>query len=400
MKIIFLGSFVESSQYQTLFNSRTSITVSGSTFQNALLKGFDRESSKGISIINAPDIGSYPIRSSKLFIRSNEFILNDIKGTNCGFVNLMFFKRYFIYASLFNSLKKICSKYKQESIIIICYSLVYPYIKAALDIKKSYHNVKVIPIVLDLPEFFGESKSKLSTIIPDYVSKTKRLYPEFDGTIVLTMQMIDKLEASIKPNLLMEGIYDPTNALGMQYEKRPKSILYTGKLDSRFGIDVLLKAFNKINDPEFELWIYGDGTARGLVKEFANKDARIKYFGLRPQTEIFIAQQRASLLVNPRQNIEEYTKYSFPSKTMEYLGSGTPTIMYKLDGIPDEYDEFLIYPKSNDIQDLSTVLEKWGSKSINELNKFGEKGKQFILNNKSSKIQAHRLIEFLKTNYE
>ena len=38
--------------------------------------------------------------------------------------------------------------------------------------------------------------------------------------------------------------------------------------------------------------------------------------------------------VNPRQNNEEFTKYSFPSKTMEYLASGVPVVAYKLDGIP------------------------------------------------------------------
>ena len=53
-------------------------------------------------------------------------------------------------------------------------------------------------------------------------------------------------------------------------------------------------------------------------------------------------QKTADVLVNPRLNEGEYTKYSFPSKTMEYLSTGRPVVCYKLDGIPDEYDKHLM----------------------------------------------------------
>mgnify|MGYP003303651866 CR=1 FL=1 len=37
------------------------------------------------------------------------------------------------------------------------------------------------------------------------------------------------------------------------------------------------------------------------------------------RSQVLALQRSATVLVNPRRNNEEYTKYSFPSKTMEYL---------------------------------------------------------------------------------
>ena len=55
----------------------------------------------------------------------------------------------------------------------------------------------------------------------------------------------------------------------------------------------------------------------------------------------------AAVLVNPRPNNEEYTKYSFPSKDIEYLLSGKPTVAFLLDGMPKCYQDFLYVVDQN-----------------------------------------------------
>lgn len=398
MTIIYLGCFVEDSQYKSFIDSNTVITTSTTTFQKALLNGFGPIPNTDLLIVNAPDIGSFPLRSKKLFIPSGKFKINGILGINCSYINLTFFKGWFIYKSVFSALNMICKNKRNDIVVIVVYSVIYPYIKAAIDIKRKYNNVKVCPIVLDLPEYFGDKSPLLSRFLPNNTRKIQNYYHEFDGGILLTKQMKERLFLSDKPTILIEGIYNSRNKSEFT-GKQKKTIMYSGKLDSRFGLDVLIQAFVKIPDKEFKLWIYGDGTARRMVKSFAENDKRITYFGYRSQDEIFNAQRQASILVNPRQNIGEYTKYSFPSKTMEYLASGTPVVMYKLDGIPDEYDKYLIYPKDNSIEELTKVLYEIGCKSEDYLNHIGEKGKKFILNNKSSEVQADRLIKFLMQNY-
>jgi glycosyltransferase involved in cell wall biosynthesis len=88
-------------------------------------------------------------------------------------------------------------------------------------------------------------------------------------------------------------------------------------------------------------------------------------------------------------------KYSFPSKTMEYMASGKPVVMYKLDGIPDEYDEYLFYADgSNGIEGLATKLKEVLNNYDSALVK-AECAKEFVLNNKNAKVQAKRILDFV-----
>lgn len=248
---------------------------------------------------------------------------------------------------------------------------------------------------MDLPEYFGDSTSLLYRFLGNL--ETKRIYsliPSVDSFVLLTKYMREKLNVGLRPSLLLEGIYNPVCIVPQK--KRKKTILYTGKLDIRFGIRDLIKAFNDIDDSEFVLWICGFGLDRIFVEEAAKKDKRIIYWGVVEQKHVFEMQQQATLLVNPRKGHEEYTKYSFPSKTMEYMASGTPTIMYKLPGLPIEYEEYLVLLPDNSQETLTAILKQWGSKTQAELYEFGEKAKRFILENKNSEIQASRLMNFIK----
>jgi hypothetical protein len=70
----------------------------------------------------------------------------------------------------------------------------------------------------------------------------------------------------------------------------------------------------------------------------------------------------ADVLVNPRPNNEEYTKYSFPSKNIEYLMTGKPVVGYMLDGMPPIYKEFMfVIPKEKKIFDAvlhAAIMQK------------------------------------------
>lgn len=62
--------------------------------------------------------------------------------------------------------------------------------------------------------------------------------------------------------------------------------------------------------------------------------------------------------MNPRQNDDEYTKYSFPSKNIEYLMTGNTVVAYMLDGMPKEYASFFNVPKSNQTESLAEAMQE------------------------------------------
>ena len=106
-------------------------------------------------------------------------------------------------------------------------------------------------------------------------------------------------------------------------------------------------------------------------------------------------QKNAVVLINPRQNNEEFTKYSFPSKNLEYLSSGVPLIAYKLDGIPNEYDDYIIYPENDSVYSLSDTITNICNLTKEERKAIGLKAKKFVLENKNNKVQAKKIIDFI-----
>ena len=106
-------------------------------------------------------------------------------------------------------------------------------------------------------------------------------------------------------------------------------------------------------------------------------------------------QQQATVLINPRSSKGEYTKYSFPSKTMEYLASGTPTIMCHLPAIPQEYDEYLYYITDESAEGIKSKLIEVCEKPQQELEEFGQKAAEFIKTQKNAFVQAQKVKEML-----
>lgn len=90
--------------------------------------------------------------------------------------------------------------------------------------------------------------------------------------------------------------------------------------------------------------------------EKAKQDPRILYQGQVTAQEAKSWMARADVLVNPRKNDEEYTKYSFPSKNVEYLLTGNSVVGYLLDGMPPVYREFMTMVPDNSPESLAQAM--------------------------------------------
>jgi glycosyltransferase involved in cell wall biosynthesis len=402
MNILYLGSFFEKSRAHEIWSdSIGTMVIAGDVFQQALLDGWRINRVKNITILTAPAIGSYPVRYRKLWFRESIFNFYSNRNVCVGFLNLTYVKQYSMYFSIKKNIRQ-WAQSKPGAKSIIVYGLLEPYLKAAISIKREYPEIKISCIVLDLPKYFDDKNDFISTIFSKLVQKKITiLQSSIDSYILLTKHMPTPLHLGCKPFMLLEGIYSNSDAPTSQVAKieNEKVILYTGKLDNRFGLSELLEAFMGIPDSDYKLWICGDGSAKTNVVECSKKDSRIKYLGLLNREDILILQKQATLLINPRKGNDEYTKYSFPSKTMEYMASGTPTVMYPLPGVPDEYYNFLVIVSDDSLITLQNKIIEWCEKPQDELDEFGEKAKNFILNNKCAEIQSKRLLEFVLKNY-
>ena len=116
--------------------------------------------------------------------------------------------------------------------------------------------------------------------------------------------------------------------------------MYAGGVYEKYGLKTLVDAFIKLKRKDIDLYIFGEGSFVNEIIKLSKHHNNIYYKGCVSTEEIVKYEKKALLLVNPRPVNEEFSKYSFPSKTIEYMLSGTPVISTKLPGIPEEYFDY------------------------------------------------------------
>ena len=130
------------------------------------------------------------------------------------------------------------------------------------------------------------------------------------------------------------------------------------------------------------------------VKEAAQKDGRIQYKGFLPKGEIAALQTQCDVLINPRTDEGEYTKYSFPSKTMEYLLSGSKVVMYRLSGIGEEYYRYIRTIDAPGPEAMARALiDAWADSDFYENRTQAQI--RWIRDNKNARQQVQNLLQLL-----
>ncbi|WP_248916205.1 glycosyltransferase [Pseudomonas moorei] len=398
MNIIFLGGiFTERDKDAIIQKSKGGVQNAADTLQKNYIAGISlSDSVKSISIVNLPFIGAYPHRYQDLFYRpvTKYESLERAKILNVSFLNLTIVKNIH---RVIQAIKKIWTEIKphqNEKNVLVCYSMHLPFLLACYFIKCVKKQTHLCVIVPDLPEYMavrtGISKAvffMLSRISYYIVNKS-------DSIVAITKDMLEKFDGDIK-KVVIEGIADKSYIYTSEVAHRKNYFLYTGTLDRRYGVRNLVDSFVESGVQDYDLFICGDGDSRAYVEEIASKGTNIKYLGQLDRNSVLNLQRNATLLINPRDNESEYTKYSFPSKIIEYMSSGVPVLMYRLDGIPEEYYGFcyVIPPGGEGLKKKLLELSKF---SDNDFVSMGESARKFIIKKKMPDMQVAKLLDAIK----
>lgn len=365
-----------------------------------IINGLEENLGTSIDICSILPIDSFPHNYSDMRIKAHGF--SHIDGAEdflAGHNNIHYIRRLAMKNCLNGYVKKWAGKNKAAKVVFL-YTLDEIFLNAAKEIKKILPDIKICCIIADLPEFINLSKntSKLLTLYKKY--NQKQLYKKLDvidGYVLLTEQMAERLNIT-KPYTVMEGIATDafSDAVFEKEETGIKQILYAGTLHKRFGVRKLAEAFMQIPYENYRLVICGVGDSEEWLKERAAADKRIIFKGRVDRKEVLRLMTKSTVIVNPRQNEGEFTKYSFPSKTMEALSSGTPFIAYKLDGIPEEYGDYIYYVSDNEIETLAEKIVQVCEKPTEERNTFAKNARRFVMKEKNKTAQTKKILEMIE----
>lgn len=403
--ILFLGRlFPREKEQEIKSKMKTGMQDAANVLQWNIIDGLEENETGGkIKIINYLPVDAYPRGYKDKFIEgftfshTDKYEANDVNVHCCNiygikrFINIRYFKKY---------VKKWAKEKSDKPKYLFLYTATSMFFNLGAYAKRINPDIRVVCLIADIPKYATTSTlSGLRKIYHDYeVKKCEKLYGVADKYILLTEHMATHLGIRT-PYMVMEGIATSVKDTEIEesVEEYGKYILYTGLLNEKFGIPVLLDAFGKIKDENVKLVLCGTGDAQELIAKKQSEDNRIIAPGKVDRKKALALQRGAAVLVNPRQNNEEFTKYSFPSKNLEYLSSGVPVVAYKLDGIPDEYDDYINYPADDSADAMCKEFERLLEMTDEERKAVGRKAKDFVLGTKNRVQQTKRIIDFLST---
>lgn len=349
-------------------------------------------------------ISAFPVNRSwtkkVLFPKETEDVGN-IHYIYDSFVNLPLLRQF---TRIVQAKKEIRRLYrKNEDCVIICDILNQSLANAARACGKKY-GIPVVGIVTDVPGHTSGARKKsysfIHRAITSFAEKnSERNLEKYDAYLLLTEAMNVVVNKRNKPYIVLEGHCDAQMAAAendISLKSKPKIAMYAGGIHKEFGIERLVNAFVRGGFPDWELHIYGDGNYQNDLTELAKKIPNVIYHGVKPNAEIVSCQLKATLLLNPRLTDAEYVKYSFPSKTMECMASGTPLCTTRLPGMPKEYYPYLFFFDDESENGMLSTLQEVLAKGDEEYHALGAKAKAFVISEKTNVKQAEKLLCFIE----
>ena len=380
MNIIYLGAFP----------TEALIKKSGGKIDSyyrdycALIDGLKKVNDVCLDIVTSPDIISYP--------KGPFFISHACEKEDCvitvSSLNIPLLKQAWTVASMFIECSKLI-KNKDDKVAIIIPYIVFRHV-LTLRILKFFFPKRIIQVCV-VPDIFFPNG-----LLAKFVNKcTERMARRFDCFILYTKKMAEYLSVSKGRFIVIEGF--KKIPLRKPVKMEGFNVVYTGSLNKKYGIVRLLNSMTYIRDEDLRLHLYGRGDSESIIKDACKIDSRIVYHGNVSKEEAINAIYSANALINPRNSFDgEFTEYSFPSKDIEYLGTGIPTLLCKLPGMPEEY-----YGHFIDIVDalpsqIADGIHHLRSMSENERLELGGRAKRFIINRMNIYNQASSIIELIK----
>lgn len=389
MDIIYMGlMFCDDSLKDEFKTKRRKVSMAPHKFQTNLIRGIDEQEGINLSVINVPPTGSFPANNKKLFSKQYRWGRDN---QQISYINLPWIKHKIQEKKLYKCVK---GKIKQSrATFLMVYSLYEPFLKVARSVKKENPEIHVCVIHTDAVPGRDDMDKYMTKAAKRRGDRAIKLLRCAESFILLSKNLVDPMEVAERPYLILECICDEKQQLAKK-AKRKDVFLYTGEVSREFGLCELAKAFQQT--PDLQLWICGDGDARNEIQELCTQTGNIRYFGYVAPEKIKTLQDECAYLINPRRPSGTYTKYSFPSKTAEYMMTGKPVIMYKLEAIPDEYDQYVNYLTEDTPQGIAKEIQSIKNLDYESLLRKAQNGREHMLCNRSANQAGKIVVNFLQ----
>ena len=409
IKVLFLGYAIPEEMLAEITAKDPYPQIQGSRLIWMILKGLEKSKGSPIDLISTVPASEYP-KNRKIFFGYHRWKHDSAGGDDyvIPYVNIIIIKHITRLLSSFVFVSRwLIRNRKHSDKKVLIYALHSPFLISAL-LSIFFWGGKIIVFIPDMPAFMdlGINRNafiKIAKKIDVFI--ISKLLQGTAGIIAITEHMAKDIACDNIPSMVMEGAVPTEGAWEKEVDTAGSSnmtsgekiITYAGGLFEEYGVKLLLDAFALIAGEEYRLWLFGKGEMEGDVKASALRDTRIIYWGMLPNQELLDLEARSTVLINSRLSGSEFTRYSFPSKVLEYMMTGRPVISTMLPGIPCEYREYLFILQDETPFGLAKRLQEVCEKPLTELSEIGQRARSFVLREKNYLRQGERMFKFIQS---
>lgn len=208
--------------------------------------------------------------------------------------------------------------------------------------------------------------------------------PFLDGAICANIHLAEELRTE---NV---AIVRGTPSIGMPDELPPRRyvdeentiIMFAGHFDETRGIDVFLHLVSKLELSDVRFWISGTGRDEEL-RQLERKldrlaDNRILFFGTLPWEEYRARVVSADILVNLQDPTAPISRYTFPSKLLDFMSAGRLIVSTDMSDLKGSFDEEMIIDgQTNDelVRTIERTIRRLRTGGVEE---YGPRAEQWV----------------------
>lgn len=404
INIIYFGTACSTSFEEEITKvTEATYSVAQNNLERALLNGFAKNGIENINLHCLPVLQYDILSRSKLYRSEKVFVNNTYSTKTFTILKIKFIKELLVFLSTVLRVIKWAINQRKVDKRFAFIAINYLPVSVPIVILSKLMKFECVAMICDLSrntytEARGRSKKLLNNyLFKQYLKITQFIEKSFDRYVFLTLPMNLFINTNKKPFVVVEGIYNDDLDIEVKTSRSDKKVIvYSGGLFEDYGIDTLITAFNLIEDRDFELHIYGSGPMEEEIKRLSIVNPRVKFYGFVQREQLFERLKSAWLLVNIRNPHHEYTRFSFPSKTFEYMVTGVPVLSTKLEGIPNDYYKYLFIVDEYNAESIANQIRNVCDLSDHVKAEITSAGRDFILNSKTCEHQVRKIIELLK----
>lgn len=259
-------------------------------------------------------------------------------------------------------------------------SIIISFLTDDLGVQPTWENVFLKKLRLFDVHLMKLGLQKISGVIAMTPKLAKKLAPGLPTLIIPTIQNLERIPLPIRNKDADDDIF---------------ALVYTGGLTQDYGISLLLDAFKRANRDDWRLMISGWGNLEATVKDFAANNSHVQFLGFLDSKELSELYCRADVFVNPKLSNTPFAEMSFPSKIVEYLGTGKPVISTNLPVLDENFKKHLILTRADTPEELVRCMNEVYSWNYYELESWRNESLRFVNEELSPIAQGNKIRNFI-----